>query len=118
VWKPDFPGREDRISTHTAAFAFWRRQEENVPKHPRKKTRNLKKLPYGLMFMQILFKECLQEMPEEQAERLIEGYKQGKNICLVFGKSSYGEYCKTAFACWTNEDQKWRGFPDAVGGIQ
>ena len=44
----------------------------------KKKSRNLQKLTGSLGALQVLFKEILQEVPEEQAKRLIDGYHQGK----------------------------------------
>jgi hypothetical protein len=84
----------------------------------KKKSRNLRKLEGDLAIFRILFKEVLQEIPEEQATRLIQGYKQGKTIELFLGQSAFGAGRKTAFGCRVSDDQKWRGLPEAVGGIQ
>ncbi len=77
-----------------------------------------KKLEGALRVLQILFKEALQETPPELANRLVEGYEQGKSIVLIMGVSSYGKNCKTAFRMVLTDDQNWRGLPDTIGGIQ
>jgi hypothetical protein len=84
----------------------------------KKKSRNLQKLTGSLGALQVLFKEILQEVPEEQAKRLIDGYHQGKTIELCIGQSGFGEDRKCAFGWRLSDGQKWRGLPEAVGGIQ
>ena len=80
---------------------------------------NLRNLPPNLKIMRLLFKEVLQGMPEPEAERLITGYRAGKNICLILGPSSYGPAEKqTAFGWFLDDKQDWRKLPEAIGGVQ
>ena len=72
----------------------------------------------GKATLKVLFKEVLELIPEDEAQKLADGYRRGENIALVIGESSYGRNKKTAFAYSLTKDQGWRNLPEAVGEIQ
>ncbi len=65
----------------------------------------------------ILFKEILQLIPDEQAKKLMDGYRDGRTIELYIGQSSYGKYKKTAFGCRVSDTQDWRDLPEVEDGL-
>jgi len=46
---------------------------------------NLNKLPPEVRALQMLFKEVLQRIPPETAQKLMDGYRDGKNIVVILG---------------------------------
>jgi hypothetical protein len=62
-------------------------------------------------FLSMIFKEILQLIPEEGADKLAAGYKAGRTIHLFIGESAHGRFKKTAFAYTLGDDQSWRGLP-------
>jgi hypothetical protein len=69
--------------------------------------------------LKLLFKEVLQQVSEEDAAKLMAGYRTGsKNIVLVIGESSYGADRQTAFSFTLTDAQSWRRLPEPVDGIQ
>ena len=73
------------------------------------KLNNLNKLTGGLGTLRLLFREILQNIPPQQAERLAQGYRRGENIILVIGESTGGSDKQTAFATALTKEQTWRG---------
>lgn len=69
--------------------------------------------------LSILFKEILQQVPVEDAAKLMKGYYAGRTIVLNIGESAYnitsedGRQCKTAFRFMLTDSQAWRGLPEA-----
>jgi hypothetical protein len=61
------------------------------------KLNKLNKLTGGLRVLQILFKEVLQQIPQEEADRLTDAYKRGEPIVFVIAESVHGRDRKTAF---------------------
>ena len=79
----------------------------------------MKKLTGNKQSLQILFKEVLANISEEQATVLMDGHRSGgQNIVIIMGQSAYGRTKQTAFASFLTEDQSWRGLPEPVGGVQ
>ena len=69
--------------------------------------------------LQVLFKEVLANITEEQATLLMDGHRSGcRNIVVIMGESSFGHTKQTAHCTFLTEDQSWRGLPEPVPGVQ
>ena len=66
-------------------------------------------------FLSLIFKEILQQIPNEDADKLMNGYKAGKTIRFQIGQNSRGRFYKSAFQSSVSEDQTWRGLPETDG---
>lgn len=75
------------------------------------------KLTGSQQVLKILFKEVLEQMPAEEANRLVTGYKDGQNIVLFIGQSSHRHFCKTAFGFALTDSQDWRHLPETSGTV-
>ncbi len=53
----------------------------------------------GASRLAVLLKEVLQQIPEEQAKKLMDAYMNGKAIVVALAQNSCGSGCKTAFQC-------------------
>ena len=67
--------------------------------------------------LSILFKEVIEGVPENQASKLMDAYRQGTNIAVIIGESSFGKDRKTAFRFLTSKDQSWRDLPEPAPGV-
>lgn len=56
--------------------------------------------------LRVLFREVLQQIPPEDADKLRTGYLDKKQIVFVLRESKSGAHCKTAFSYCLAEDVK------------
>jgi hypothetical protein len=62
------------------------------------------KSSYGQGVFKILFKEVLEEMPPDLADKMIEGYQGGRIINLILGQGRGINY-KTAYSIGLTDSQ-------------
>lgn len=59
--------------------------------------------------LKMLFKEVLEQIPEEHLVTLIDGYHNTtRNIVFVLGESKGGKHSKTAFSAFTVPHSEWK----------
>jgi hypothetical protein len=54
----------------------------------------------------VLLKEVLQQIPDEQAKKLMDAYMNGDAIVVALAQNSRGSECKTAFQCAIGDTHK------------
>jgi hypothetical protein len=72
-------------------------------------------MSYGKNVLKMLFREVVQQAPEEAIEEFVAAYLAGQNIVLILGESSFGPMHKTAFSFAFTADQTWRNLPETDG---
>jgi len=59
--------------------------------------------------LKLLFREIVELIDEDQAEKLTQAYFSGKeNAVFVIGENSRGKFHKTAFSCFTVPHSAWK----------
>ena len=59
--------------------------------------------------LKLLFREVVEQIDEEHLEKLMDGYRSGKeNIVFVIGENSRGIGYKTAFAAFEVPHSAWK----------
>jgi hypothetical protein len=68
-----------------------------------------KQISGSKQMLKLLFREIVELIDEEQAEKLMEAYRSGKeNVVFVIGENSRGRFHKTAFSCFTVPHSAWK----------
>jgi hypothetical protein len=68
-----------------------------------------KQISGSKQMLKLLFREVVEQIDEEQAGKLAEAYRSGKeNMVFVLGENSRGRYHKTAFSCFTVPHSAWK----------
>jgi hypothetical protein len=57
--------------------------------------------------LEVLFKEVLELIPEEDAQQMIYGYNHGRTLAVTLGQSRYGPDKMTAFQMRLTDEQSW-----------
>jgi hypothetical protein len=68
-----------------------------------------KQISRNKWLLKLFFREVVEQIDEEQAEKLVDAHVSGKeNIVFVLGENSRGRYHKTAFSCFTVPHSAWK----------
>jgi len=68
-----------------------------------------KQISGSKQMLKLLFREIVELIDEEQAEKLMEAYRSGKdNVVFVMGENSRGRFHKTAFSCFAVPHGVWK----------
>jgi hypothetical protein len=80
-----------------------------------------KQISGNKQMLKLLFREVVEQIDEEHLEKLMDGYRSGKeNIVFVLGENSRGIGYKTAFAAFTVPHSAWKLYtePQETLGIE